>query len=71
MAFILDFDINIAESSHKGTVIATNPTLAYLLFCEYPNPLHIREPDGLTSCYPIPQDGAANRKKVGQSILSI
>ena len=30
-----------------------------------------REPDGVTSCYPIPQDGGANRTKVGQSIFSI
>ena len=33
--------------------------------------VHGREPDGVTSCYPIPQDGGANRTKVGQSIFSI
>ena len=32
---------------------------------------HGREPDGVTSCYPISQDGGANRTKVGQSIFSI
>ena len=31
--------------------------------------IHGREPDGVTSYYPIPQDGGANRTKVGQSIF--
>ena len=35
------------------------------------DPFHGRKPDGVTSCYPIPQDGGANRTKVGQSIYSI
>ena len=32
--------------------------------------IHGREPDGVTSCYPILQDGGTNRTKVGQSIFS-
>ena len=31
------------------------------------SPYHGREPDGVTSCYPILQDGGTNRTKVGQS----
>ena len=32
---------------------------------------HGREPDGVTSYHPIPQDGGANQTKVGQSFFSI
>ena len=50
----------------------TNNPFIVLLTVDYSVVLmHGREPDGKTSCYPIPQDDGANRTKVDQSIFSI